>query len=97
MVPALLLARAAGLDDLAAKHLQVECPNPATKTTAIVAGMLAGADSIDDVDVLRHGAMPRLFAGIVAPSTIGTYLRAFTKGQIAQLDVAAPGSRSPPG
>ena len=89
LVPALLLSRAAGLDALAEEHLQVECANPATKTTAIVAGMVAGADSIDDMDMLRHGAMPRLFSGIVAPSTIGTYLRAFTAGQIAQLDAVA--------
>ena len=89
LVPALLLSRAAGLDALAEEHLQVECPNSATKTTAIVAGMVAGADSIDDMDVLRHGAMPRLFPGTVAPSTIGTYLRAFTQGQIAQLDAVA--------
>ena len=89
LVPALLLARAAGLDALAREHLEVECPNPEVKTTAVVAGMVAGADCIDDMDVLRHGAMPRLFTGIVAPSTIGTYLRAFTQGQIAQLDAVA--------
>jgi len=85
----MLLARAAGLDDLASEHLAVDSPNAEVKTTAIVAGMLAGADSIDDMDVLRHGAMPRLFTGVVAPSTIGTYLRAFTQGQIAQLDAVA--------
>jgi len=89
LVPALLLARAAGLDDLANEHLEVDSPNAEVKTTAVVAGMLAGADSIDDMDVLRHGAMPRLFSGVVAPSTIGTYLRAFTQGQIAQLDAVA--------
>ena len=54
LVPALLLSRAAGLDALAEEHLQVECANPATKTTAIVAGMVAGADSIDDMDMLRQ-------------------------------------------
>lgn len=75
LVPALLLSRAAGLDALAGEHLQVECPNPATKTAAIVAGMVAGADSIDDMDMHRHDATPRLFSGIVAPSTTGTYLR----------------------
>jgi len=89
LVPALLLARAAGLDDLAGERLEVDSANPAAKTTATVAGMVAGADSIDDMDVLRHGAMPRLFTGIVAPSTIGTYLRTFTQGQIAQLDAVA--------
>ncbi|GAA1894260.1 hypothetical protein GCM10009716_00170 [Streptomyces sodiiphilus] len=37
------------------------------KVMSLVAGMLAGAGSIDDVDVLRHGAMPRAFSGIRAP------------------------------
>ena len=42
-----------------------------------MAGMVAGADSISDMDLLRHGAMSRLFAGVRAPSTLGTFLRAF--------------------
>ena len=52
----------------------------------MIAGMLAGADSIDDLDVLRHGAMRRLFDGLRAPSTLGTYLRSFTHGHVQQLD-----------
>jgi len=48
--------------------------------------MLAGADSIDGLDLLRHGAMGRLFGGLRAPSTLGTYLRAFTHGHVQQLD-----------
>ncbi|MGK2881519.1 MAG: transposase [Mycobacterium sp.] len=48
--------------------------------------MLAGADSIDDLDVLRHGGMPRLFSGVRAPSTLGTFLRSFTHGHVQQLD-----------
>lgn len=89
LVPALLLARAAGLDVHAEEHLRVDSANAASKAAAVVAGMVAGAKSIDGLDRLRHGAMPRLFTGIVAPSTIGTYLRAFTQGQIAQLDAVA--------
>jgi hypothetical protein len=89
LVPVMLLAESAGLHDLATEHLGVDSANAAAKSTAIVAGMVAGADSIDDLDVLRHGAMPRLFAGVRAPSTLGTYLRAFTGGQIAQLDAVA--------
>lgn len=50
---------------LGGKHLGVESPNAASKTTAVVAGTIAGADSINDMDVLRHGAMPRLFSRIV--------------------------------
>jgi hypothetical protein len=48
--------------------------------------MLAGADSIDDLDLLRHGGMPRLFGGVRAPSTLGTFLRTFTHGHVQQLD-----------
>jgi hypothetical protein len=48
--------------------------------------MLAGADSIDDLDLLRHGGMPRLFSGVRAPSTLGTFLRSFTHGHVQQLD-----------
>jgi hypothetical protein len=48
--------------------------------------MLAGADSIDDLDLLRHGGMARVFGGLRAPSTLGTYLRAFTHGHVQQLD-----------
>jgi hypothetical protein len=51
--------------------------------------MVAGADSIDDMDLLRHGGMGRLFAGVRAPSTLGTFLRAFTFGHVRQLDSVA--------
>ena len=43
-------------------------------------------DSIDDLDLLRHGGMPRLFTGVRAPSTLGTFLRSFTHGHVQQLD-----------
>ena len=66
--------------------LSVPSPNPAAKTAAVVGGMLAGADSIDDLDLLRHGGMGRLFAGVRAPSTLGTFLRCFTHGHVQQLD-----------
>ena len=61
-------------------HLKVPC---------LVAGMAAGADSIDDMDVLRHGAMAELFGGIRAPSTLGSFLRSFTWGNVRQLDAVA--------
>ncbi|NIY69389.1 transposase [Streptomyces malaysiensis] len=59
--------------------------NPAAKVTLLIAAMCAGADSIEDADRLRHGAMPQLFAGIRAPSTLGTFLRSFTHGHALQL------------
>ena len=87
LVPALRLAEVAGLYDLLG-GLSVPSPNAAAKTAGVVGGMLAGADSIDDLDLLRHGAMPRLFAGVRAPSTLGTFLRSFTHGHVQQLDKA---------
>ncbi len=85
LVPALRLAESAGLFDLLA-GVSVPAPNAAAKASCVVAGMLAGADSIDDLDRLRHGGMGRLFTGIRAPSTLGTFLRSFTHGHVQQLD-----------
>ncbi len=48
--------------------------------------MIGGADSIDDMDLLRHGAMPALFGGVRAPSTLGSFLRSFTWGNVLQLE-----------
>jgi hypothetical protein len=48
------------------------------KVPALVAGMVVGADSINDIDLLRRGGMGRLFSGVQAPSTLGIFLRAFT-------------------
>ena len=59
------------------------------KVSALVAGMVAGADSIADMAVLRHGGMGRLFTGVRAPSTLGTFLRAFRFGHVRQLDAVA--------
>jgi hypothetical protein len=52
---------------------------------SLVAGMCAGADSIEDLHRLRHGATNRLFGGIRAPSTAGTFPRSFTHGHSRQL------------
>ncbi len=51
--------------------------------------MVAGADSIADMDLLRHGATDRLLVGVRAPSTLGTGLRAFTFGHVRWLDAVA--------
>jgi hypothetical protein len=89
LVPVVALAQRAGLDDLVARHVRPGGPcgvNPAVKVPCLVAGMAAGADSIDDLDLLRHGAMTRLFGGIRAPSTLGSHLRSCTWGHVAQLE-----------
>ena len=50
--------------------------------------MAAGADCIDDMDLLRHGAMDALFGGVRAPSTLGSHLRSYTWGNVTQLEKA---------
>jgi hypothetical protein len=59
------------------------------KVTSLVAGMVAGADSIDDMALLRHGGMGRVFAACYAPSTLGSFLRGFSFGHVRQLDAVA--------
>jgi Transposase DDE domain group 1 len=91
LVPVMSLAERAGLQALARGHLTVAGPggvNAEIKVGCLVAGMAAGADSIDDMDVLRHGAMGEVFAGVRAPSTLGSFLRSFTWGNVRQLEAA---------
>ena len=88
LVPVMALAQRVGLADLAGEHVRLarRCGvNQQVKVPGIVAGMIGGADSIDDLDLLRHGAMPVLFGGIRAPSTLGSFLRSFTWGNVLQL------------
>ena len=92
LVPVLELAERAGLHDLVERHLHLDRPggaNAGVKVPALIAGMVAGADSIDDMALLRHGAMSRLLPEVRAPSTLGTFLRAFTFGHVRQLDAVA--------
>jgi hypothetical protein len=84
------LAQRAGLAGLVAEHVRPGGPcgvNAQLKIPCLVAGMVAGADSIDDMDLLRHGAMPDLFGGIRAPSTLGSHRRSFTWGNVRQLEM----------
>ena len=92
LVPLLALARSAGLRDLADDRLTVPTDkgaNSGLKVSSLVGGMVAGADSIDDMALLRHGGMGRVFARAYAPSTLGSFLRAFTFGHVRQLDAVA--------
>jgi hypothetical protein len=94
LVPVMALAQRAGLEDLVEEHVRISRPcgvNAPVKAGCLVAGMVAGADSIDDMDVLRHGALPVLFGGIRAPSTLGSFLRSFTWGNVLQLQKAHRG------
>ncbi|MCL9758420.1 IS1380 family transposase [Frankia sp. AiPa1] len=91
LVPVMRLAERAGLPELVADHLRLPAAagsagaNVEAKVGSLVAGMVAGADSIDDLGLPRHGALGDLFAGIRAPSTLGTFLRSLTWGNVRQL------------
>src|SRR5512146_1263601 len=68
LIPVMELAEQAGLSDLLDKHVHFGCErvkagaaNPTPKLTSIIAGMAAGADSIDDLDVIRAGGMKQVF------------------------------------
>ena len=92
LVPVMRLAEDAGLHSLADEWLSVPTDkgaNAGLKVAALVAGMVAGADSIDDMAVLRHGGMKKAFTGCYAPSTLGSFLRSFTFGHVRQLDAVA--------
>ena len=91
LVPVMALADRAGLADLVAEHVRPGggCGvNAQLKVPCLVAGMAAGADSIDDMGLLRHGAMSALFGGVRAPSTLGSHLRCYTWGNVSQLEKA---------
>jgi hypothetical protein len=91
LVPVMSLAERAGLHALVRRHVRITAKTgvyPEVKVACLVAGMAAGADSIDDMDLLRHGAMTDLFAGVRAPSTLGSFLRSFTWGNVRQLEKA---------
>ena len=89
LVPVMGLAERAGVAALIREHVHVSGKAGVlaeAKIGCLVAGMAAGADSIDDMNVLRHGAMPELFEGVRAPSTLGSFLRSFTWGSVRQLE-----------
>jgi hypothetical protein len=92
LVPLLELAEQAGLSRLLGEHVRFTservrsgAANATPKLTSIIAGMLTGADSIDDLDVIRSGGMKKLFGGVYACATLGILLREFTFGHVRQL------------
>ncbi|QSE80244.1 IS1380 family transposase [Rhodococcus koreensis] len=92
LVPVMALAQASGLLTLADQHLSVPTDkgaNPGRKIGSLIGGMVAGADSIADLAILRHGAMGTVFDRPYAPSTLGSFLREFTFGHVRQLDAVA--------
>ena len=96
LVPVLELAEQTGLSWLIGEHVELPSTrmrsgavNPAGKLTTIIAGMMCGADSIDDANVLRAGGTARVFDEVYAPSTVGILLREFSLGHANQLAAVA--------
>jgi hypothetical protein len=92
LVPVMGLAEKAGLSELIADKITLTSArvksaavNPAGKITSIVSGMAAGADSIEDLEVVRAGGGKQLFEQVYASATLGQLLREFTGGHVAQL------------
>src|SRR4051794_22065737 len=93
LVPLLELAEQTRLPQIIAEKVSIKTPrvksgaaNPVPKLLGVIAGMCTGADSIDDLDMLRAGGMPILFDGVYAPSTLGVLLREFSFGHARQLE-----------
>jgi Transposase DDE domain group 1 len=86
------LAGRLGIEALAGSLVRLRRDRPGAanagrKVMAVLYAMVLGADSIDDCGVLGAGRTGRLLGGwIPAPSTLGTFLRAFTFGHVRQLD-----------
>lgn len=98
LIPVMGLADQLGVPGLVGEHVNLPptgvdgaaaCAE--AKAMSLVAAMCAGADSIEEVDLIRHGGMPLLFGGLRAATTIGRHLRAYRFGNVRQVD--AVGSR----
>jgi hypothetical protein len=98
LLPAVLAGRL-GIEGLVDRTVDLGdragAANPGRKVMSLVSAMALGADCIDDCDVLRSGQTRAVLGhGVAAPSTLGTFLRAFTFGHVRQLDrVFAEGLR----
>ncbi|MFJ2033151.1 hypothetical protein [Streptosporangium sp. NPDC087985] len=87
--PVMRLAERCDLDRLVDEHVAIADRlgvNAAAKIGSILAGLAAGADSIADLDALRHGGMDKLLSGIRAPSTLGSFLRCLRWGNVRQIE-----------
>jgi hypothetical protein len=85
-----VLAARLGIEALAQRFVRLGCrvgaANAGRKVMTLIYAMVLGADCIDDCDVLRSGRLSALLGRVAAPSTLGTFLRAFSFGHVRQLD-----------
>ena len=90
----LTLAGRLGLADLVAEKVDLggrpAAARPERKAISLISGMLAGADSIEHCDLLRAGSTEAVLGHrVMAPSTLGTFLRSFSFGHVRQLESVA--------
>ena len=86
ILPATLMTRL-GLEALINEWVRTGSSRPGRKILTLITAMIAGATHIDHVNMLRAGATQAVLPfRIMAPSTIGTFLRGFTFGHVRQLD-----------
>jgi hypothetical protein len=90
MLPA-LLARRLGVEQLVDATVDLGDraggANSGRKVMTMLSAMVLGADCIEDCDMLRSGQTGAVLGHrVAAPSTLGTFLRAFTFGHVRQLD-----------
>jgi Transposase DDE domain group 1 len=84
-----VLSEKLGLEALVAELVDVH-PFPGRRVATLVHAMVAGANFIDDADILRSGAAAAVLGHkVMAPSTLGTFLRRFSFGHVRQLDKVA--------
>lgn len=81
-----LLSEKLGLEELCDETISI-VPFPGRRSATLVHAMIVGASCIDDADVLRAGSTASVLSHrVMAPSTLGTFLRGFTFGHVRQLD-----------
>src|SRR4051812_34011196 len=88
LLPAAALAQRLGVERLVDDRLALAAHGhrSGAKALTVLGTMLAGGGSIRDGDVPRTGATEEVFDGVRAPSTIGSWLRAFKWFNVRQLD-----------
>jgi len=91
LLPAAILGQRLDLAGLVDRRLRLarHGANSGAKALSVIGSMLVGGDSIDDVAVLRAGAASALFDGTRAPSTVGSWLRAYKWSNVRQLDAVS--------
>ena len=104
LVPVMALAEQAGLSELVAERVELgetrvvsAGVNPAGKLSSIIAGMAAGADSIDDLQVIRSGGMKRLFARGVCAGDVGAVPAGVHPRALSAAGLGGAGASGEPG